>query len=42
MQQALPTFKFDKEKFKHCGEDNKDKLECRICFSDFDTGEELR
>jgi len=42
MQEALPTFTFDKEKFKNCGEENKDKLECRICIMEFENGQELR
>lgn len=39
---ALPTMKFKKDNFKNAGEDNKDKLECRICMTEFEENDELR
>ena len=38
----LPTFKFEKAKFQNCGEENKDKTECKICFMEFEENDELR
>lgn len=39
---ALPVFNFKKAEFENCSEENKDKLECRICMADFEDDEELR
>ena len=42
LRENLPTFKFDSAQFRNCGQDNQDKLECRICMVEFKNGEELR
>ena len=42
LRAALPTITFDKEKFKNCGAENADKLECRICMTEFEDGDNLR
>ena len=42
LKNALPTFKFQKEQFKNCGEENKDKISCIVCMGDFEENEELR
>ena len=40
--ESLPTFKFNPEQFKNCSSENQDKLECRVCMCDFESGDELR
>ena len=42
LRAALPTMTFEKEKFKNCGAENADKLECRICMTEFVDGDNLR
>ena len=42
LKMQLPTFKFEKAKFASCSEENKDKIECRICMMDFEEADELR
>ena len=34
--------KFKKDDFKNAGVDNQDKLECRICMTEFEDGDTLR
>ena len=42
LKNLLPTYTFNKAQFENCGEENKDKLECRICMVEFEDGDELR
>ena len=42
LKSALPIIKFNKENYKNTGPENKDKLECSICFCEFEDNDKLR
>ena len=42
LREHLPTMTFMKDNFKNAGVDNQDKLECRICMTEFEDGDTLR
>lgn len=42
IRDCLPTLNFKKDNFRNAGEENRDKLECRICMTDFVEEDELR
>ena len=42
IRDALPTLKFKKDNFKNAGVENQDKLECRICMTEFAENDNLR
>ena len=39
---ALPIISFNKDNYKNTGVENKDKLECSICFCEFEENDQLR
>ena len=41
LKDALPKVVFNKDDYKNSDADNKDKLECIICMSQFNNGDNL-